>query len=174
MTAPCQEICRGEMPTTVAEGYARRGDTLAMTDCVVVDNVAAVGPQGTSGGGGGILCAYNSTTLTDCRVSGNTTKSNGGGIIADGSLYVTNSAITSNTAYSGGGIYTGSVGALKVTDSILAGNTATNGGATIPRNTAWGVVPSTLRWPIAFSPVTWPHPRTVTRALAVPLIPRAF
>ena len=121
------------------------GETLLMTDCTVIDNVAALGIQGASGGGAGINDGYNSATLTDCRISGNTTESVGGGILTSGKLVVNDCEISGNSAasYGGGGIYDGG-GKIAVTGSTFSGNTATIGGAILNHGSAATLTNCTL------------------------------
>jgi predicted outer membrane repeat protein len=97
--------------------------------------------------GPGIQLFAATLTLTNSRVSGNTTSGSGGGIYAfEGNGYLTNSTVTGNTAgQNGGGIYmapgsfalynstvsentAGAQAELALTNSTVNGNTASSGG----------------------------------------------
>lgn len=55
---------------------------------------------------GGAIAAFNSVSIRDSTLYGNTATSNGGGVYNDGQLVVTNSTISGNAANTnGGGIY---------------------------------------------------------------------
>ncbi|RSS80108.1 hypothetical protein [Streptomyces sp. WAC06614] len=120
------------------------GRTLTVTGPAVVklSKVRIIGGRSTTGsGGGGILNAGATLTLTHCVVSENVSSSTGGGIRNEGTLTLDDTTVRHNTAATlGGGI--DNVGAsgrsLTVTDSRIHDNTATtiNGGGLFNDGTA--------------------------------------
>lgn len=84
-----------------------------------------------SGGGGGISSNGGTLTVNNSTISGNIASSDGGGgiDIIGADLTVSNSTISGNTAtFGGGGIRTSGGGTLTVNNSTISGNTAGDGG----------------------------------------------
>ncbi|MGB3757380.1 MAG: hypothetical protein WBA07_13550 [Rivularia sp. (in: cyanobacteria)] len=95
--------------------------TLTITDSTVADNFA-IGDSPTSGGGG-LINAAVSATITNSIFSGNGANQ-GGAIRNDTNLQLNNSKLIGNTAYGnrkGGGV--ANFDTANVSDSIIAGNT---------------------------------------------------
>jgi hypothetical protein len=128
------------------------GSTLTVINCTVTGNSATNG-GGLYDEGGSIVTVINSTitsnsavdggglynlgrlTLTNSKVSGNSSSDNrggGGGIYSYGgsTLTVTNSTVSGNSATNGagGGIYSFNNGTITLTDSTVSGNSAADGG----------------------------------------------
>ncbi len=89
-----------------------------MTNCVFLDNVAAVR-------GGGVY-AGGSTYIADCSFIGNAAEAGGGLCAYYLSGAVVNCSFDGNTAHSGGGVYIYYLG--QVRDCVLCNSQATDGG----------------------------------------------
>ena len=114
------------------------GAALAVTNSTISSNSADLG--------GGIFNSFESITVTNTTVSGNTASSNGGGFFNDfGSATVTNSTISGNSASgNGGGIYQSPSSSTTVTNSAITGNSAVGSGDGI--YLAGGTVTATHNW----------------------------
>ncbi|HET6579036.1 MAG TPA: right-handed parallel beta-helix repeat-containing protein [Gemmatimonadales bacterium] len=78
--------------------------------------------------GGGIFTAQGRATLTEVRITGNSTAGLGGGIQSVGATVVlTNSTVARNSAAEGGGIANRDGSSLTVAGTTIAGNSATAG-----------------------------------------------
>ena len=78
--------------------------------------------------GGGISCrGFESPTITNCTISGNTTGAGGGIYCVYSSPTIMNCTITVNTAGGGGAIY-GEYTSMTITNCTISGNTAVSGG----------------------------------------------
>jgi hypothetical protein len=98
--------------------YGGQGGDWALTGSTVSDNH-----------GSGITVVEGSVTLTDSKVSDNTTGGSGGGIGgAEASVRLTGSTVSDNTAGGEGGGITLNFGTTTLTNSTVSGNTATRGG----------------------------------------------
>ena len=89
---------------------------------------------------GGAIKSFESLTLVNSIISGNTASNDGGGIYVktDGKFTMTATTVTGNTATDGGGLYLEVAGGISITNSTISGNTATSnkgGGAYISTNT---------------------------------------
>jgi hypothetical protein len=127
---------------------------LAVTDCLISNNVGAQGGgiiayggsvvidnsviSGNRAGEGGAVEVYNSTaTITNSTLSGNSVQYNGGAINVIGTtsgLTVSGCTLSGNTAAFGGAVSavaaTGPLaGGFKISNSTIVGNTASTGGA---------------------------------------------
>jgi predicted outer membrane repeat protein len=104
-------------------GVDNEDGTLTATNCDLSYNLA-------SSGGGLHISVDSSTSLSDCRITGNSAGSSGGGVWIDGGGFVTltRTIVSGNTAYAGGGVDL-HFGSLIVDDhSEFRGNTATTAG----------------------------------------------
>jgi len=98
--------------------------TLAISNCIIQNNVG--GAVGNVTGGGGIM-NLGTMTVTNCTVADNTTGRVGGGIFNNGTMTISNSSVIHNTASDGpGGIWT--QGTLTISNSTISGNTGDIGG----------------------------------------------
>lgn len=102
--------------------------SVTLTHSSITNNKGSLAALG--GGGGGYIWNFNSSTVDQCVVSGNTSGADGGGLsFPRGSQTITNSTISGNTAVGrGGGIYRFFGPGLTISDSRLLGNTAAKGG----------------------------------------------
>jgi CSLREA domain-containing protein len=101
-------------------GGLKNFGTLALTDCTVAGNSAALG--------GGGIDNQGQLTLTHGTVANNSTPRLGGGIYnSHGTLTLANSLVTGNSAGSGGGIST-LQHSVTVANSLIRGNSAASGG----------------------------------------------
>ena len=78
---------------------------------------------------GGAILSFETLTVSDCIIEGNTAADYGGGILAyafaGGTTTIQSSTISGNTAGSnGGGIWAQSYGATVIENSVISGNTA--------------------------------------------------
>ena len=119
---------------------------LTVANCTITGNSALrIG-----GYGGGIYNVFDTLTVMDCIISGNTASYGGGGIINGGTMTVTNSAILGNTTYSyGGGI--GNGGTMTMTNSTISGNTASYSGGGINNGGTMTVANCTVSGNTAYS-----------------------
>jgi hypothetical protein len=101
-------------------GIANAGD-LTLSDCIVRDNIAGLGP-GSYDGGGIANAATGILAVSRCTISDNRANTNGGGIANAGTASVEESAIQENSAVTGGGI--ANEGTLGVRNSTISGNGA--------------------------------------------------
>jgi predicted outer membrane repeat protein len=98
---------------------------------VFLKNIAITNGYPDRWSGGGILNNGGSLTMTDCSVSGNTSKYHGGGIyngglLIDGSLSMRDCRVSGNTSNHGGGIYNDG-DEVFMTSCSVSGNTAESG-----------------------------------------------
>ena len=76
---------------------------------------------GSTGGNGGGVLNYGTTTLTDCTLSGNSAEGYGGGLANFGTATLTDCTVSGNSSGNiGGGVYNG--GTLTLINSTLDGN----------------------------------------------------
>ena len=115
-------IQHGKVTNSDGAGIRCQTGTLTVSDSTITGNTAQSG-----NGGGMVVYAICSATLTNSIMSGNFATYVGGGIKNEGSLTITQSAISDNTVDpgSGGGIRSLG-GQVSVMDSTISGNKATN------------------------------------------------
>ncbi|MFK7821907.1 MAG: beta strand repeat-containing protein, partial [Planctomycetaceae bacterium] len=116
-----------------AQGNSRVIHGTATAANLTLQNLTVTGGNGESGifnGWGGGVFAYNTLTVTNSTISGNTANFLGGGIASDfGSVTLANSTVSGNTTEdsgAGGGIYGPS--SLTLMNSTVSGNTSGTGG----------------------------------------------
>ncbi len=123
--------------TINGNGYTIDGKNLARmfvvkSEDVEIDNITFI--NGNTGGNGGAIDVYNSTTISGCNFTNNFATSNGGAInFQEGSTStIENCIFTANRAngVSGGAIYTPNV-ELNIIDSIFKDNYAQSSGSAI-------------------------------------------
>jgi hypothetical protein len=108
------------------------------TDHTVTLAAVTIANGNNPGSGGGIYVQYNSLTIVNCVISGNSAPAGAGGGIAgsfSSAVNISNSTISGNSAAYGGGIYiVGSTssfygpGSLTMTNSTISSNVATSRG----------------------------------------------
>lgn len=78
---------------------------------------------------GGAIKSFESLTVVNSIISGNTASNDGGGIYVqtNGKFTMTATTVTGNTAKDGGGLYLEVAGGISITNSTISGNTATSG-----------------------------------------------
>lgn len=78
---------------------------------------------------GGAIKSFESLTVVNSIISGNTASNDGGGIYVqtNGKFTMTATTVTGNTAEDGGGLYLEVAGGISITNSTISGNTATSG-----------------------------------------------
>ncbi|UCE99635.1 MAG: right-handed parallel beta-helix repeat-containing protein, partial [Planctomycetota bacterium] len=112
-------------------GISYGGPHLTISNCVINDNIDEESVL-SEGGGGGIR-SFGQTTIANCNISGNLSRSlwggGGGGIYYRGRTTITNCNISGNSANEGGGIY--SDGSTTLTNCTITGNLADGGGGGI-------------------------------------------
>ncbi len=115
---------RGDPFASTTSGGGIQGETyqdVALNDCIIVGNCAAVGPGGASinstgsvavnrcvftrnsGGRGGLAIGKSGVTLSGCEISGNYSTADAGGMIASGHITVIDCVFSANMAPPGGG-----------------------------------------------------------------------
>jgi CSLREA domain-containing protein len=134
ITDPLTIVGAGKTSTLIhGNGLDRVLDIFDPTE--ISDVTITGGDSGTESGGG--IRVSNALTLTNSRVSDNTSGAGGGGINTTGTsagLTVIDTRIYSNTAaLDGGGIY--NFGTTTFLNSLVSGNTASNGGGVSSQTT---------------------------------------
>ena len=109
-------------------GIAAGGPQIGLTGTVLGGN-AALSPNITNGGGGGLYVTGAGTTrVTDCTILGNTAVQFGGGIEDDHAdiLIVTGTTFSGNVVFQndGGGLFSNTTGDVSISNSLFRGNVA--------------------------------------------------
>ena len=117
--------------TSTGGGIDCEAGTLTLSNCTVVNNLAAGAGTSSTEVGGGVYVNNAAATLgaSGSVFQGNRAPGGFGGAVALGNGALNNCVLSSNAATFGGALWIGGNGQTMATNCLLAGNTASLGGA---------------------------------------------